>query len=132
MAGLHRGIGRAPAARRLVGELQFWARCIRLNAEKPLAYFPQCCLNLCHDECMALSIVSAGQARDAETGLRAARYLTGTSDMLRLRDVWHATLPFAAALHDARLAMYPVTVEVVDSISAMNRMAQLQSPRTLN
>ncbi len=34
------------SARSLVGELQFWARCIRLNAEKTLAYFPQCCLNL--------------------------------------------------------------------------------------
>jgi hypothetical protein len=122
----------APAARRLVGELQYWARCIRFNAERPLTYFPQCCLNLCHDECMALSIVAAAQAADAETGWRAARYLIGSRSERRLREVWTATLPFAAALREAELAMFPVSSDVVDSIFAMQHLARQHRNPTLN
>lgn len=123
----------AHAARRLVGELQFWARSIRIHTERPLTFFPQCCRHLCHDECMALSIVSASQARDHETGLLAARYLTGSSDISRIQAVWHATIPFGDALSETDQPMYPVTCEVVRSIFAMQQQVMIRTAaKTLN
>ena len=98
----------APWARRLVGELQYWTRCVRITAERPLAFFPQCCLQLCHDECMALSLVAAAQAGDEHTGLLAIQHLTGCNDTCRMQDAWFATLPFATALKCANQIMYPV------------------------
>jgi hypothetical protein len=109
----------ASGARQLVGELQYWARSLRIAAERPLSYFPQCCMQLCHDECMALSLVSAAQAADRATGHLASRYLTGKSDHRTLESLWQATLPFATALETNGGRMYPVTSDVVESIFLM-------------
>ncbi|WP_421694039.1 hypothetical protein [Aestuariivirga sp.] len=114
-------------ARRMVGELQYWARSLRRHAERPLTYYPHCCRHLCHDECMALSMVSAAQAGDETTGLLAARYLTGTAAADRLCEVWQATLPFAQALNLQGQAMFPVTAEVVESIFAMQQAVRCGS-----
>jgi hypothetical protein len=113
-------LGPGPA-RRPVGELQFWTRCVRRHAERPLSYFPQCCRHLCHDECMALSIIAAAQAEDEPTGILAARYLTGQNCAARLADVWQSTLPFAEALNEAGQQVLPVTADVVESIFRMQQ-----------
>lgn len=115
-------LGPAPA-RRTVGELQYWARSVRRHSERPLSYYPQCCRHLCHDECMALSIIAAAQAHDETTGHLAARYLTGQNQPERLADVWSASLPFAEALVEAGQQMIPVTRDVVESIFLMQQKA---------
>lgn len=103
-------------ARQMLGELQYWARALRRHAERPLAFYPACCRFLCHDECMALSLVAAAQAGDRLTGSLAARHISGQSDPEALAEMWEATLPFAEALGDAGQDMYPVSAEVVESI----------------
>jgi hypothetical protein len=108
-------------ARRIVGELQYWTRTVRRHAERPLSFYPHCCRLLCHDECMALSLIAAAQADDGETGELAARYLTGQNHPDHLADVWNASLPFAAALGDAGQHVIPVTRDVVESIFIMQQ-----------
>lgn len=120
----------APAARRTVGELQFWARTIRANAARPLSCFPTCCLQLCHDECMALSMIAAGQAKDEEAGLMAAGFVTGTQDGARLQDVWRAASNLAAALQAVDQIMYPVPCAVIRSIHVMQQLKH-NTPSTL-
>ena len=108
-------LGPAPA-RRTVGELQYWTRSVRHHSDRALSYYPQCCRHLCHDECMALSIIAAAQGGDEATGELAARYLTGQSHPERLAEVWNASLPFAESLVEAGQRMIPVTRDVVESI----------------
>lgn len=108
-------LGAAPA-RRMVGELQFWARSVRQCAERPLRYYPHCCRHLCHDECMALSLIAAAQADDEATGELAARYLTGQCRKERLGELWEASLSFAEALGQAGQHVIPVPRDVVESI----------------
>lgn len=123
----------APSARRTVGELQYWARSIRANAVRPLSFFPNCCLQLCHDECMALSMIAAGQASDEEAGLMAATFVTGSTDGSRLQDVWQAAAHLAAALRAADQLLYPVPCAVIRSIHLMQQARQTPFiNRTLN
>lgn len=114
-------------ARQMMGELQYWTRSVRCHAERPLSYYPQCCRALCHDECMALSIIAAAQADDEATRLLAARYLTGQCCPAQLAEVWHAALPFAAALGQAGQYVYPVTGDVVKSIFRMQQAGGCRS-----
>lgn len=125
-------VGTAPACR-MVGELQYWARSIRHHADRPMSYYPQCCRYLCHDECMAVSIIAAAQAQDRETGFLAARYLTGQNCPDQLAEVWHASIPFAAALCQSAQFVLPVTGEVVESINRMQQHGECRSAcRRLN
>lgn len=123
----------APGARRMVGELQYWGRALRHHAGRPIAYYPQGCRFLCHDECMALSMLAAAQAGDEATARRAARYLSGRAEPAVLAGMWQASLPFAEALAGEGLALYPVTSEVVDSIDRLRQMGRCRaSCRMLN
>lgn len=117
----------AGTARRMIGELQYWTRSVRQHAERPMSYYPQCCSQLCHDECMALSIIAAAQAEDPSTGQLAARYLTGQSCPARLTELWQASLPFAAALGRAGQFVTPVTGDVVDWIFRMQQAGGCRS-----
>ena len=119
-------LGPTPA-RRVVGELQYWTRCVRIHAERPLSYYPQCCRHLCHDECMALSIIAAAQVEDQATGELAARYLTGQNSRDHLAEVWNASLSFAEALGDAGQHVIPVTRDVVESIFLMQQKTGCRS-----
>jgi hypothetical protein len=111
----------AARARRTVGELQYWTRSIRSHAERPMTYYPQCCRHLCHDECMALSLIAAAQADDEATGELAARYLTGQCRAKRLSELWQASMPFAEALGEAGQHVIPVPRDVVESIFRMQQ-----------
>jgi hypothetical protein len=106
-------------ARCLMGELQFWVRSIRLNTERPLRYFPLGCRHLCHDECMALSALSAAQSGDEEAGRLAIRHLMEGADAAAIEDVWLAAQSFAEALKQSGQVLYPVTCSVIQSIAAM-------------
>lgn len=120
-------------ARRMLGELQYWTRALRHHAGRPLVFYPPCCRYLCHDECMALSLVAAAQAGDEVTGVLAARLLTGQGEPDSLAEVWQATLPFADALAAAGQDMYPVTAEVVASIARLQQMGRCRETcRQLN
>lgn len=112
-----------PAARCLMGELQYWVRSIRLGAERSLCYFPQGCRHLCHDECMALSVLSAAQCGDAAAGCLAVRHLTGASDPRTIDRLWADSASFAQALKGSGQPLYPVTAAVVESIARMQLLA---------
>lgn len=111
-------------ARRMVGELQYWARALRGYAGRPMAWYPQCCRSLCHDECMALAMVAAAQAADETTLRLAARHLTGQSAAEVLGELWQATLPFAEALAAQGRLMYPVPARVVAEIAGLHQAGQ--------
>lgn len=108
-------------ARSTVGELQYWTRSVRRHAERPLSYYPQCCRHLCHDECMALSIIAAAQAEDEPAGLLAVRYLTGQNCPDRLWDVWQSAQPFACAMRRAGQHLMSVPGDVIESIFHMQQ-----------
>jgi hypothetical protein len=94
------------AARRTVGEVQYWVRTLRANSERPLAFFPNRSLQLCEDECIALSLVAAAQTGDCEAGCLAAGMLIGTEEALRVNDVWQASSHLATALHCSGQVMH--------------------------
>ncbi len=78
---------------------------------------------------MALSTLAAAQAGDrACTDLAGVRLL-GTSDSHALTELWLASSHFAAALKQENLELYPVTAEVIASITAMEERATI-APRT--
>lgn len=117
-------LGAGPA-RRTVGELQYWARTMRAEARRPLSSFPHCCLQLCHDECMALSLIAAGQSLDQEAGYLAAEFVTGSRNDQGLKNTWQAASHLAAALREADQIIHPVPCTVIRSIHTM----QLASSR---
>lgn len=125
-------VGTVPACR-MVGELQYWTRSVRHHAGRPVSYYPQCCRYLCYDECMAISIIAAAQAQDVETGLLAARYLTGQHCPDRLSEIWHASKPFADALCESAQFVLPVTHDVVECINRVHEAGDCHRPcRRLN
>ncbi|MGH6908533.1 MAG: hypothetical protein ACREDX_11815 [Aestuariivirga sp.] len=111
----------------LMGELQYWVRNLRWQAQRAVSYFPQGCRHLCHDECMALSVVSAAQGNDTNAGCLAIQHLIGSSDRRIVDDVWTATRSFADALTQSDQPLYPVSATVVESIAKMNRLVNVQS-----
>ena len=120
-------------ARQMLGELQYWARAVRRHAGRPLTFYPHCCRFLCHDECMALSLVAAAQAGDEATGGARRAPSHGPADPAALAEVWEATLPFAQALGRAGQDMYPVTADVVESIVRMQQAGRCRETcRRLN
>ena len=110
-------------ARALMGEAQSGVRTIRYSSQKSVSYYPQGCRQLCHDECMALSAISAAQGSDAVAGRMATRHLIGSNDGGSIDGVWTATQGFAQALVHSGQPLYPVTAAVVQSIGNMQALA---------
>lgn len=109
----------APDARRTVGEVQYWVRTLRASSARPLAFYPHRSLHLCEDECIALSLIAAAQADDADTGCRAAGLLTGTDDYPRIRDVWQASGHLAQALTCSGQVMHACPRAVIARLSGV-------------
>lgn len=120
-------------ARRTVGEVQYWVRTLRANSARTLSFYPHRSLHLCEDECMALSLVAAAQVGDAETGSRAAGFLTGTAEATRLREVWQASGHLAVALRCSGQVMHACPRAVIALLSNVAAPAcPLLSNRILN
>jgi hypothetical protein len=49
------------SARHVVSTLAYWVRSIRNNARREIEIFPAGCRGFCRDECVAISMVAAGQ-----------------------------------------------------------------------
>jgi hypothetical protein len=127
-----RTVGEGPA-RRLMGELQFWVRGIRNMARRDLNYFPCACRRICHDECMAVAMIAAAQSQDQSLTLKAAEQLLGTQEQNAMRELWAASMHFAAALKQDNLELFPITAEVIDSIVAVEQRNQFHpNKQTLN
>ena len=105
------------AARRTVGEVQYWARTLRANSDRPLAFFPNRSLQLCEDECIALSLVAAAQAGDSDAGSRAAGMLLGTEQGSRVNEVWQASSHLAVALRCSGQVMHACPRTVIRMLS---------------
>lgn len=66
-------------AKLAVSELGCWVRAVRGSACRRLDYYPYGCRRFCRDECLAISMIAAGQNR-ACPALRACAYaLIGAS-----------------------------------------------------
>lgn len=113
----------APAARRVVGEIQYWTRTVQANAGRILGFFPHRCLRLCEDECIAVCLVAAAQSGDDETGLFAATLLTGTADKSRNGDIWQASSHLAVAMQGAGRSLNACPRRVIRALNPGQRTA---------
>jgi hypothetical protein len=121
------------AARRTVGEVQYWVRTLRANSERPLAFFPNRSLQLCEDECIALSLVAAAQTGDCAAGCCAAGMLIGSEEPLRVNEVWQASSHLAAALHCSGQVMHACPRAVIRMLNdAAGPAAPAHSQTTSN
>jgi hypothetical protein len=121
------------AARRTVGEIQYWVRTLRANSERPLAFFPNRSLQLCEDECIALSLVAAAQTGDCDAGCCAAGMLIGTEEGWRISDVWQASTHLATALQCSGQVMYSCPRAVIGMMgNASGPASPAQSRTALN
>jgi len=107
-------------ARSLMGELQFWVRSVRGETRRRIACFPHGCQNVCHDECMALSMVSGMQDGRRDLAEFAASYLLGTSTETAPMRVSDAAAGYATALKNLGLKLLPVPEDVIRSIAFQN------------
>lgn len=105
-------------ARRLMGELQYWVRCLRAESIRPLDVFPHGCGHVCRDECMALSLIAALQDNDLGTAVLAARHLSGLIDGEPPLSLTVAGQGYADALLGAGQKLMSVPASVVHSIAA--------------
>ena len=105
-------------ARRLMGELQYWVRCLRAESNRPLDVFPHGCGHVCRDECMALSLIAALQDNDLGTAVVAARHLSGQVDGEAPVALAIAGQGYADALIGAGQKLVSVPASVVHSIAA--------------
>lgn len=105
-------------ARRTVGEVQYWVRTLRASSERPLSFYPHRCLYLCEDENFVVSLIGAAQSNDKEAGRIASELLTGSVNVVCLRDVWHASIHFATALRCSRQMMQTCPRNIIARISS--------------
>jgi hypothetical protein len=105
-------------ARRLMGELQYWVRCLRAESVRSLDVFPHGCGHVCRDECMALSLIAALQDNDLGTAILAARHLSGLIDGEPPLSLTVAGQGYADALIGAGQKLMSVPASVVHSIAA--------------
>jgi hypothetical protein len=116
-----------------VGEVQYWVRTLCANSERPLAFFPNRSLQLCEDECIALSLVAAAQAGDCDAGCCAASMLIGTEKGSRVSEVWQASAHLAAALQGSGQVMHACPRTVIRMLgNAAGPASPAHSHTTLN
>ena len=56
-----------------MGVVQYRVRTLHAASTRARTFYPHRSLHLCEDECIALSLIAAAQAEDAETGCHAAQ-----------------------------------------------------------
>lgn len=105
-------------ARQLMGELQYWVRCIRAESIRQLDVFPYGCGHVCRDECMALSLIAALQDNDLGAALLAARHLSGHLEGDAPLTLTVAGQGYADALLGAGQKLMSVPASVIHSIAA--------------
>jgi len=88
------GVSRAKEA---VGELACWVRAVRDTACRKIAYYPFGCAGFAPDECVAISMVAAGQHAQCPAMRACAFALLGTSDIDTVVD---SAQKFACVLAD--------------------------------
>ena len=117
-------------ARTLMGELQYWVRSVRGESRRRIACFPHGCQNVCHDECMALSMISGMQdgRRDLAAVCRkpSPRRCQRNGAPERVSD---AAAGYATALKNLGLKLLPVPEDVIRSI-AFQDGSGMPGPRT--
>ena len=104
-------------ARSALSELQYWVRTLRQVTTREITCFPYCCKNICKDECMALSLISAHQRQDRSAARAAAHYISGLNDCASLQELVDAGSSFAAALANAGQILVPVSLDLVERIA---------------
>lgn len=104
-------------ARASLTELQFWVKTLREVTARDPKCFPFGCPQICRDECMALSLVSAYQRQDYRTARAAAHYLSGLNRGPELTALTETGGSFAAALSDIGQILVPVDLELVERIA---------------
>jgi len=114
-------------ARRSLTELQHWVRSVRQTTTRTIKCFPPCCRHVCHDECIALGLVSALQCGDDVTARLAAIHLIDAGQSDPLSRVVEAARRFARALADAGQLLVPVDRTVVGNIITLAANSDGQS-----
>lgn len=85
-------------AKAAITELSCWVRMVHIKASRPINTYPFGCKGFCRDECMAISMIAAGQ-HSACPAMRACAFaLLNTSDIDGVVD---AATNFAETLKEA-------------------------------
>jgi hypothetical protein len=100
-------------ARIALCSLAHWVRVLGLCREDGLTHFPNGCVHLCRDECLALALVASAQCGDEDTGLFAARAISSGDKSVLVLD---ATREYAAALAEAGQTLEHVPLHVIANI----------------
>ena len=111
------GVLGAQKGRHLLSELQYWVRILRDVSVREISCFPHCCCRICHDECMALSMISGFQYQDRSSAQSAAVYLTGQHSRASLDLLLEASSSYALALAETGNYLLPVPGDVVEDIA---------------
>jgi hypothetical protein len=107
-------------ARSLMGELQFWVRSVRGETRRRIACFPHGCQQVCHDECMALSMIAGIQDNRRDLAEFAASHLLGAASEIGPERVSEAAAGYATALKNLGLKLLPVPEDVIRNIAFQN------------
>lgn len=112
----------APVAKRAVMELSCWVRQVKQVSCRPIEVYPLSCAGLCHDECIAVSLIAAAQ-HERCPALRACAFaLTGASDV---EAMLCEAGEFAAVLAEARVVLSPEAICCVAGIVSAGPGASL-------
>lgn len=88
----------ATNAKTAITELSCWVRMVHLKACRPISYFPFGCKGFCRDECVAISMIAAGQHSVCPAMRACAFTLLNSSDVDGVVDT---ATNFALAMREA-------------------------------
>ena len=104
-------------ARRVFGDVLFWARAVRGASRRRIDCYPYCCRQVCRDECMALSVISALQHDQPDLARIATYHLTQADRSDEVTAAAASADALAASLMDEGRILMPVTADVITSIA---------------
>lgn len=104
-------------ARRVFGDVLFWARAVRGTSRRPISCYPYCCRHVCRDECMALSVISALQHGRPDLARVATYHLTQADRSDELTAAAASADALAVSLMEEGRRLMPVTADVITSIA---------------
>ena len=105
--------------RRAFTSMQNWIKALRASSCRSIASLPYNDPQICRDEAVALSLISALQGKQRNLARIAAHHLTGATSISVIDNVTAAAGELAAELYDAGWVLHPVTPEAIDAIASV-------------
>lgn len=103
-------------ARPVVAQLSAWVKAICLWRTDPLQVLRSGCGHLCADECLAVSMIAAGQHRDMPCLGYCAERLCGPAGD---KEIVEAAIGLASTLKSAGRDLMPVSLDMVRGVAEL-------------